>query len=326
MVQATFEGGLLLNEICERGYYELRHGMSDDMIESAVQAYADFTADFPDPEPETVCAVLPNEIVIEPDGTNKQLDDLDRTQDTQPSWHKYRTNVKGVGKPDGYTNRELQVASLREIHDITIKDDPKEYFHFTPRWLPAVRRAHQQFSWGAVPQELADLDNAFTPIHRQAAAIITNVAALIEEVHPDISKFFDRKSLSGSPVRLLFYHPSGQDEDMLGAGHYDKSSLTVQIAESHQGLRVARDNTSDLELLERHPDTAVLFPGTSLRENFGEDTPFQPGWHDIIRTNAANPGRTIPKNASDVCARWAMIFFANGSGFKNPDKSAMHRR
>jgi hypothetical protein len=34
----------------------------------------------------------------------------------------------------------------------------------------------------------------------------------------------------------------------------------------------------------------------------------------------------VPPKAVEVCARWALIFFANGDNFANPSKSKMHIR
>lgn len=330
MSQTTFEGERLLREITERGYYELEHGIPAEEMQEAVQSYADFTTEYPDPDYQTMSDMLPQDLVVDEHGNCKQLDDLIRSNDKQDEWHKYRSNTDGVGKPNGYTNRSHQADSLLKIRGIEVVEDPKEYFHYTPQWLPKVRLNHASFDWGNVPQALLDVDKAFHTIHRKAATIITQTASLIEEVHPEITGFFDRKSLASSPIRLLFYHapvlPDLPASTQLGAGHYDKGALTVQLAESHLGIRVAPDSDSNLELIKRDATTAILFPGSSMKANFGSDTPFQPGWHDIIKDTRLNEGRFIPEIAQGVCTRWAMIFFANGKGFKNPDKALMHRR
>ncbi len=340
-VQQTLEGAWLLQEIGERGYAELRHGIPDEQIEEVVNRYADFTLNHPDPQPETMDAMLPsfptpkdssNAKLYDKDGfflwdewMSKQLDELERSKDVQKEWHKYRTNVNGVGKPDGYTNRSFQEQALKLSRGLIIPpEDPKEYFHFSMRHHVGMVQNHRDYGWGSIPPEVIELGRAFRPIHQKAAQLIIKVAALIEETHPGIRDFFDAPSLATSPVRLLFYHPS--ESNQLGAGHYDKGALTIQIAESHEGLRVAPNDKAQLMPIVRAEDMAVVFPGYSLRETVGENTPFQPGWHDIIRIDRLNQGRSVPPKAIEVCARYALIFFANGKNFVTPDKTLMHTR
>ena len=340
-MQRTLEGAWLLNEIGQRGYAEFHHEIPDEQIEYLIDRYADFTLNHPDPLPETMDAMLPSK-PSEIDLKNpafydnhkkfltenwmaKKLDELDDSKDTQTEWHKYRTNVYAVGKPDGYTNRSFQEIALKKARGLVIpEEDPKEFFHFTMQHHAKMVKNHCEYNWGSIPPEVTTLEQAFAPIHQKASRLIIRVAEIIEETHPGIRDFFDMRSLASSPVRLLFYHPS--DSEQLGAAHYDKSSLTIQIAESHEGLRVAPDSASELQPVVRDESKAVVFPGLSLPENFGKDTPFQPGWHDIIKAHQLNQGRSVPPKAVEVCARWALIFFANGRGFVNPDKSLTHAR
>lgn len=319
--QLSTEGERLRSEISARGYYEMQHDISSDEVEQLISAYADFTLAHPDPMPETMHAMLPTSNV----DLEKRLDELDRSRDTQKEWHKYRTNIAGIGKPDGYTNRSFQEYALKSTRGSVIPpEDPKEFFHFTSRLHVAMARNHQEYGWGAIPPEVFYLESAFRPIHTKASKLILKVAGLIEETNPEIRNFFDVASLAGSPVRLLFYHPDSSMQ--LGAGHYDKSSLTIQIAESHEGLRVAPDSERDLEPVVRESDTVVVFAGRSFQQKLPADTIFQPGWHDIVKVNQLNHGRNVPSRAAEVCARWALIFFANGSDFVNPDKATTHSR
>lgn len=341
-MQQTLDGARLLREVGERGYAEFRHEIPDDQIDHLINTYANFTLSHPDPRPETMDAMLPAEPSADDENNrkfydhntqrflhgewmSKQLDELDHSKDKQTEWHKYRTNVYGVGKPDGYTNRSFQERALKQARGLIIPaEDPKEFFHFSMRHYTGMVQNHRQYGWGTIPPEAAKLEEAFKPIHQKASQLIVRVAGLIEETHPEIGNFFDRASLATSPVRLLFYHPSNSEQ--LGAGHYDKSALTIQIAESHEGLRVAPNSDTPLQPVIRESDQAVVFPARSLREIFGEDTPFQPGWHDIIKAERLNQGRNVPPKALEVCARWALIFFANGKDFVNPDKSLTHTR
>lgn len=319
--QLSFEGRKLIDDVIARGYSEFSHGIPNNQIEELIEAYAVFTLEHPDPRPETMDSMLPAENT----DIHKRLDDLERSHDKQDIWHKYRTNAPGVGKPDGYTNRSFQERALKQARGLVIPpEDPKEYFHFTPRWYANMARQHAEFGWSTIPPEVANLQQAFAPIHKKAAELILRVAGLIEENHPEIRNYFTSDSLKSSPVRLLFYHPSLVSQ--LGVGHYDKSSLTIQIAESHEGLRVAPNKDQDLQPVVRSDTKSVVFPGFGITTAIGEDTPFQPGFHDIVKIDRLNLGRSVPPKAIEVCARWALIFFANGSEFINPDKSQTHSR
>lgn len=324
MVQGTFEHERLVSDIAERGYAEFEHGIPPDHIDRLVDSYAIFTQALPDPSHQLASAMLPSENA----GIEERLDDLDRSVDKDPQWHKYRTNTDGVGKPNGYTNRSLQVTALREVRGLEIGDDPKEFYHWTPAHHVHMVGNHNEFGWGPLPSEVIALGMAFSPIHHRATKLLFKVLALIEEDHPEIRRIVTPQSLRTSPLRLLFYHGSDQGSE-LGAGHYDKSTITVQIAESHEGLRVAPDSASPLAPVQRQPEKAVIFPGKSLRESLDTpqlETPYQPGWHDIVKVGRLNEGRSMSPEAAQSCVRWALIFFANQQNFIQPDKSATHQR
>lgn len=130
-MQRTLEGAWLLNEIGQRGYAEFHHEIPDEQIEYLIDRYADFTLNHPDPLPETMDAMLPSKpSVIDlknpafydnhkkfltGNWVAKKLDELDDSKDTQTEWHKYRTNVYAVGKPDGYTNRSFQELRSKKL-------------------------------------------------------------------------------------------------------------------------------------------------------------------------------------------------------------------
>lgn len=326
------ENQRLLYEIEQRGYHELSHGIPPDQIEEAVQAYADFTLNHPDPSTSTMDIMLPESLLVDELGSCRQLDDLSRRQDNQTQWHKYRTNLEAIGKPKGYANRTFQMKAIQLERGLKIVEDPKEFFHYTPRLLPAIRLNHAQFGWGSIPVEVEILDKKFMPIHKKAREIIKASAAQIEIIHPGVKSLFSLDSLFNSPLRLLFYHTQESagdyktDGDLLGGGHYDKDALTLSIAESHSGIRIAKNSQSDLELLHREPEEAILYAGHQMQNRFGDDTMFKSAWHDIVTDETLNRGRVIPPNASNLCARWAMIFFANGSEFAVPDKNTLHTR
>jgi hypothetical protein len=319
--QRTLDGVFLEKEIMKRGYAELQHSICADDIHLLVDRYTDFTLNYPDPLPETMDAMLP---AFPANPNDLVLDDLDRTKDIQEEWHKYRTNLPGIGKPNGYTNRSFQVRALKQARGVALDDDPKEFYHYNPRHFAQMASHHTEFGHGPIPHEVVQLDKAFSSIHHKASELMVEACAFIEEIHPEINRVVTRQSLLTSPLRLLFYHPS--DNEVMGAGHYDKSVTTLQLAESHEGLRISPDKISALQPVVRNANKAVFFAGSSLRDRIGQETPFQPGWHDIIKIDRLNEGRELSAKASEVCTRWALIFFANAVNYTDPGKAVTHSR
>lgn len=330
-MQRTVESIILEQDIMARGYHEIEHGISDDQIEDLIQRYTDFTTQLPDPNHATMSALM--QPGTDADVLKHTLDDLLYANDTQESWHKYRTNVPGIGKPDGYTNRDLQVAALASQRGVYMQDDPKEYYHFTPKHRGIVAEHHRRFGWGAVPSQVDKLDTAFGAIHYRASQLMMRVCSYIEEIHPEIRNVVTKQGMLGSPVRLLFYHPGSSTE--LAAGHYDKSVLTAQLAESHLGLEVATTKDEPLQPIIRPAQKGVVFVSNTLsakpsdknpRGGHFPNSPLRPAWHKVGTSTTANEGRFIPVEAAAVCARWSLIFFVNEHDYIDPGKTAMHTR
>ncbi len=325
----------LVTEIRHRSYAEIEHGINQEWFGLLVSAYNKFTTELPDPEPETLLAMLPTD---SPDIAS-QLDNLDRSRDQQATWHKYRTNVNYPHKPLGYTNRSIQATALRAA-GIEINDDPKEYFHWTPDWSALVKANHEKYGWGNLPphQALA-LNLPFREIHRGAVRLARSVVSQIELVHPEVGRYFSSEFLRQSPLRLLFYHnnqPSGDDakkDDQYSAGgHYDKGLLTLQLAESHQGLQIAPNATAEPELVVRRGDAAAVFMGQDLASKLQSAEAKQdlaPAWHSVQTSENLNKGRRFPGQTTVSCARWAIIFFANSLDQPDPkqiSKISTHNR
>ncbi len=318
--QLSFENPRLLREIKERGAAEFEHNISVDQIDDLIDCYTRFTTNWGDPEPETMDAMLPDAPI---ETLAKQLDDLDRSKDKQKNWHKYRTNAPWIAKPVGYTNRYFQSQALQITRGINLPEDDKEFFHYTPGMKDVVERQHEQYGWGKPPQEFYMLCNAFIRVHTASRKLTEKILSVVEDTHPNIRQLVTPSSTLTSPVRLVGYHRGDQQE--LGAGHYDKSVFTFQLAESHEGLRIAKDNNSPLEIVRRESDKAVFFPSKSLKDNY-PDTPFTPGWHDIIKSETLNHGRHMSEATRAVFGRWALIFFVNEENFVQHDKSLTHHR
>ncbi len=130
--QSSFEGQQFLADISERAFAEFEHGISVDEFDHLVAVYADFTSAHPDPDVATIDKMLPR--IDDPYLLGKSLDELDRAQDTQKNWHKYRTNTEKLSKPDGYTNRFLLEHVLLRARGIQLDppEDDKEFYQYSP--------------------------------------------------------------------------------------------------------------------------------------------------------------------------------------------------
>jgi hypothetical protein len=326
----SYEASDLQRDLLADGYSLIDHGIDDGAVDDLMQAYANFTDNLPEPPAEVMDRMLPpgtDAAVLD-----KQLDELDYSRDDAPDWHKYRTNHPHFAKPGGYTNRSVQVAALEQMRGVELQDDPKEYYHYSPDGLEKIIEQHERYGCGSLPPEVHELHQRFEVIHGAARLAMTDLLKQLEETNPDIlSKYVTPESLHSSPLRLLFYHP-GQG-DMLAAGHYDKGFATIQIAESHEGLRLldpkfasqpAPENTLDddrMRMLRRSPEKGAFF----LAHGFGKtfpDSDIKPEWHDVINSDEFNEGRQL--RGRNV-ARWSLIFFSNAESLGAVGKDATHQ-
>lgn len=306
MAQQTIEGFNAYQEVKEHGFALIEQNIPPDLIDSLIADYAVFTDNFPDPKPETM-----NAMIVDPN----DLDNLNRIADTQNEWHKYRTNQPHYAKPNGYTNRSFQASVLRQFDRrildsktgemVEAHEDPKEYFHYAPGHRQAMERAHDEYGWGSIPSEVSVLLTRFHTIHGLAKAAMGSFYGKIEETHPELVRFVRPQDMEISPVRLLFYHP-GQG-DVLAGGHYDRGLGTLQIAESHQGLRTRNPRTGEMDMVQRDPRMGVAFPALKWTDGL-PDSEIQPLWHDVIDSDVPNEGRNL--HGRNV-ARWSLIFFTN---------------
>jgi hypothetical protein len=316
LAQQTLEGSFLRESIIEQGYGLVSHSIPDNVIYEAIEAYDTLTTNYPDPEYSTM-----DQMITDP----LKLDVLDFTKDKQKEWNRYRTNHKQLAKPGGYTSRSLQVATLQHSgRDLMpdgsrIEDDPKEYYHFHPGGILDIERNHKEFGWGSVPPEVGILQLKGTLLHKMARSAIAASFKLLEEGNPELINTLVKPSdLMSSPVRLNWYHLD--QAEFLAGYHQDKGVFTMQIAESHMGLRVRSPTTNKMEIVNRHGDMAVVFPGIAWDDNF-KDSPLRPAPHDVINMPDLNPDRYL---RARNCARWSLIFFTNVPGCEFIQKSDTH--
>lgn len=309
MSQTTIEGLFVEQQLQDQGFAVIKHGIPPELIDALIADYAVFTDNFPDPEPHTM-----NAMMVDPD----ELDVLDRSADTQTEWNKYRTNQPHFAKPNGYTNRSYQAEVLRmydrKVTDkdtgelVTAYEDPKEYFHYSPGHRQAIENAHKEFEWGHIPSEVSILLTRFHTIHGIAVTAMSNFYGKLEETHPDLAKYTRLEDLEISPLRLLFYHP-GQG-DVLAGGHFDRGLGTLQIAESHMGLRTRNPQTRRMRLAQSELDEGLAFTALRWNDETLPGTTIKPLWHDVINKETPNKDRHL--HGGNV-ARWSLIFFTNSA-------------
>jgi hypothetical protein len=313
-------GGDLHLEIERFGYAAVEHRVPTEAIDALQEAHADFTDNLPDPEPATL-----NDMMV----STKDLDKLDFSQDTQKEWHKYRTNTPQVAKPDGYTNRFYQASVLqqfeRPIFDkktelwVPAQEDPKEFFHYTPHMREIMQQRHEQHNWGPIPPEVQRLTSRMHTVHYLARQALGRVFANLETTHPELSRYVSPKDLEISPLRNLLYY-KGQNNELAGA-HHDRGIFTMQIADSHRGLRIRDPETGEMTLIETPPEVSPVFPALKWKKAF-PDSELRSLWHDVTDEPVACVDRHL--HGRNI-ARWALIFFVNSRSIRDStNKTATH--
>jgi hypothetical protein len=303
----------LERNLVTQGYALLDHNISTTAVDDLMGAYAEFTDGLPDPSLETTAKMIAD---------SYQLDELNYSADQEPEWHKYRTNYPFAFKPGGYTNRSLQTKALKDVLGIKIDDDPKEYYHYLPGSTELIQQQHDKYGWGPIPPEVLKLQRKFSIIHELGRKLIRGALLQLEESYAGMNTAIVADyDLMRAPIRLLNYH-HGQG-DVLAGGHYDKSVLTAQLAESHEGLRIRHPQTGEMQPIRRSREKAAVFAGNLLTlPHVYPNADIQPGWHDVINVDKLNDGRSIQgKNV----ARWALIFFANSSYAGEVSKTLTHQ-
>lgn len=313
-------GGDLQLEIERYGFAVIEHDIPTEAIDELVSAHAAFTDNHPDPEADTMNAMIRD---------TSELDALDFAADRQREWHKYRTNAPHFAKPNGHTNRFLQAEVLRQygrkkLNSKTgeyevVEEDPKEFFHYTPGYREDLAKRHEIYGWGPVPPEAMELARTMHVVHYMVKRALTPVFAKLEATHPKLREVITPEDLDISPLRSLRYH-QGQGE-VLGGGHHDRGIFTMQVADSHRGLRVRDPSTHKMTLVETPPNASPVFPADKWRTAH-PDSPLRSLWHDVVNDPTACEGRPLYGNN---IARYAIILFVNSRKIGDrADKIATH--
>lgn len=178
--------------------------------------------------------------------------------------------------------------------------DNKDVFHMTQALGQHFPENHH-----GLPQEAQNFLSIARIIHEELNKVAKEVlqAWEVDENLPGLSNMhFPANGRREHHSRFVAYQ--GGRGRHLATAHYDKSTATIAVAESHGGLRIGY-SAEDLTLLNRDQFQPIIFPGYGwhqLRTAQGQSTRRQPAWHDVIDT-----GERV---AADVC-RWALVHFIN---------------
>jgi len=216
------------------------------------------------------------------------LDFCELSQAEKEKWHiKDDPEDKGIG----YIRKSKEYGEL----------DDKEYFHYFPEVLNYFDKDFQN-----APEALKNLIKVADGIFDLATQKLGEVLKEINKTYPGVfEKFFDKneKPFKNNVLRFLNYHPPQNIGDSVAGGHYDKSGITLALAESKPGLRIGFDE-KNLELVEHKDKEAIVMVGLKLAKLTANK--LRPSWHDAIDID----GKTYRPG----CARWAVVFFMHPEG------------
>lgn len=195
--------------------------------------------------------------------------------------------------------------------------DNKDIFHFGVQ----SRQVIESRLRGALPEDMKNFLNVAEEIYwaaqrskRQTLQELDHYGmGLVGIMQPEVGTIND-------VLRFITYYPN---EEKLAKGHFDRSTCTLAIGESHEGLRVAPGQNGlkvdaneeylatleeRLQPVEHVEGEAKFFLGAGwnrlpMRYNSGgrnEDLPL--AWHDVIPSD---------KQVDEKVMRWAVVMFIN---------------
>lgn len=124
-----------------------------------------------------------------------------------------------------------------------------------------------------------------------AEAVVNN----LEKTNPGVrAELFPREKPTAFVIRFVMYKepPEG---NLLAKGHYDRSSITLALAESAPGLRV-QDSEGRMNLIEKQDGAAVVMASKGM-ERIVPSLPLS--WHDAIQAS--------DETVDDTHVRWVAI-------------------
>lgn len=195
--------------------------------------------------------------------------------------------------------------------------DNKDIFHFGAQSRQVIEARLQ----GALPTDMKNFldvaEEIYWAAQRSKRQTLQELdyyqMGLVGIMQPEVGTIND-------VLRFITYYPN---EEKLAKGHFDRSTCTLAIGESHEGLRIAPGqnglkidaNEKYLAYLEEHLQPvehidreAKFFLGAGwnrlpMQYNSGgrnDDLPL--AWHDVVPSE---------KRVDDKVMRWAVVMFIN---------------
>lgn len=198
---------------------------------------------------------------------------------TRATW---TINQFGEAEPDlGYIRKDPE-------KDLKSKDR-KAYFHWNP-YLP-MELAKRGVDFSAHNEWFANCRALFN----YANECMQGITEEFRQFVPEMTAFGEAQPLS--KLRLLYYDPAPGDTTVAHP-HFDRSTLTLHIAESRPGLLLAEEGKHvDLE-----ENQALVFPGRKA-ESMTRGR-LKAMWHKAVETE-------------DLASRWAVVLFYHLHDFSN---------
>lgn len=246
-------------------------------------------------------------------------DDLQETIDrytdflTLPEQYHEATRYFLTSRGDGDYGQYTRVAGSRgERGDVP---DNKDIFHFG-EW---TRQYIETTMSGSMPSEMKAFLDASEEVYWAGQRSKRNVLEDLDSygstlLHTLHSRLYTPNDL----LRLIAYYPN---ENKLAKGHFDRSSCTLAIGESHEGLRLTtgqngrvidvnepylEDLESRLVPVEHNSGEAKFFLGAGWNRLpatiKGPHQNLELGWHDVVPS---------AKRVGERVMRWAVVMFIN---------------
>lgn len=194
-------------------------------------------------------------------------------------------------------------ASANDLYN-----DDKEFFHFHP----AVFDRYGAFL--EKQPRINDFLEKAIPLWEGAYQVVEDILKTLDPHFPGIHEKVFNTACPHLLIRFLRYdwHSCGK---YLAKPHFDAGSVTLGIAESCPGLRIG-SNPENLRLVEHSPGHAVfMFSGNM--EKVITQSPFYPGWHDVIQMDETFVGRPF--------SRWAVVAFIDAHGVDTLSRDQLHQ-
>lgn len=193
--------------------------------------------------------------------------------------------------------------------------DNKDIFHFGSM----TRQVIESRLEGVMPKDMKDFLNAAEEIYWAGQRTKKQTLDTLDCYQTGLVGIMqpERQTIN-DVLRFIAYYPN---DGNLAKGHFDRSTATIAIGESHEGLRIAPGQNGykidasesymqaldeSLQPVEHREREAKFFLGAGWNrlpdylKTFNEDMPL--AWHDVIPSD---------KTVNQQVMRWAVVMFMN---------------